>query len=290
MENRYKDIKTASYLGIIGNIFLFVIKIIIGFISNSQAMLADAINSGSDILNSILTFIGNKISSKKADDDHNLGHGKIEYFYSLIISIIMIVLGIKVIRNAITSIIEKSNYNFSYWILVVCITTIITKLILYFYTNKVAKKHNSLLVKANALDHRNDCFITLSTLISAILSSYNIKYIDGVVALLIGIWIIYTAITIFINSYDVLVDKTCPEEIKEKVLNIINKHKEIERINHFNATPVGYRYQVSFSIFVDGTLSTFASHEIANNLEKEIDRDVEEIYLTVIHVNPIIKK
>ena len=290
MENRYKDIKAASYLGIIGNIFLFVIKIIIGFISNSQAMLADAINSGSDILNSILTFIGNKISSKKADDDHNLGHGKIEYFYSLIISIIMIVLGIKVIRNAITSIIEKSNYNFSYWILVVCITTIITKLILYFYTNKVAKKHNSLLVKANALDHRNDCFITLSTLISAILSSYNIKYIDGVVALLIGIWIIYTAITIFINSYDVLVDKTCPEEIKEKVLNIINKHKEIERINHFNATPVGYRYQVSFSIFVDGTLSTFASHEIANNLEKEIDRDVEEIYLTVIHVNPIIKK
>ena len=290
MENRYKDIKTASYLGIIGNIFLFVIKIIIGFISNSQALLADAINSGSDILNSILTFIGNKISSKKADDDHNLGHGKIEYFYSLIISIIMIVLGIKVIRNAITSIIEKSNYNSSYWILVVCITTIITKLILYFYTNKVAKKHNSLLVKANALDHRNDCFITLSTLISAILSSYNIKYIDGVVALLIGIWIIYTAITIFINSYDVLVDKTCPEEIKEKVLNIINKHKEIERINHFNATPVGYRYQVSFSIFVDGTLSTFASHEIANNLEKEIDRDVEEIYLTVIHVNPIIKK
>ncbi len=290
MESRYKDIKAASYLGIIGNIFLFVIKIIIGFISNSQAMLADAINSGSDILNSILTFIGNKISSKKADDDHNLGHGKIEYFYSLIISIIMIVLGIKVIRNAITSIIEKSNYNFSYWILVVCITTIITKLILYFYTNKVAKKHNSLLVKANALDHRNDCFITLSTLISAILSSYNIKYIDGVVALLIGIWIIYTAITIFINSYDVLVDKTCPEEIKEKVLNIINKHKEIERINHFNATPVGYRYQVSFSIFVDGTLSTFASHEIANNLEKEIDRDVEEIYLTVIHVNPIIKK
>ena len=290
MENRYKDIKAASYLGIIGNIFLFVIKIIIGFISNSQALLADAINSGSDILNSILTFIGNKISSKKADDDHNLGHGKIEYFYSLIISIIMIMLGIKVIKNAITSIIEKSNYNFSYWILVVCITTIITKLILYFYTNKVAKKHNSLLVKANALDHRNDCFITLSTLISAILSSYNIKYIDGVVALLIGIWIIYTAITIFINSYDVLVDKTCPEEIKEKVLNIINKHKEIERINHFNATPVGYRYQVSFSIFVDGTLSTFASHEIANNLEKEIDRDVEEIYLTVIHVNPIIKK
>lgn len=289
MESRYKDIKIASYLGIIGNVFLFIIKIIIGFISNSQAMLADAINSGSDILNSILTFIGNKISSKKADDDHNLGHGKIEYFYSLIISIIMIMLGIKVIKNAITSIIEKSNYNYSHWILIVCITTIITKIVLFFYTDKVAKKHNSLLVEANALDHRNDCFITLSTLISAILSLYNIKYIDGVVAIIIGLWIIYTAIHIFINSYDVLVDKTCPEEIKEKVIKIINKHKEIEKINHFNATPVGYRYQVSFSIFVDGNLSTFASHDIANKLEKEIDKEVEEIYLTVIHVNPIIK-
>ena len=84
-------------------------------------------------------------------------------------------------------------------------------------------------------------------------------------------------------------DKTCPEEIKEKVIKIINKHKEIEKINHFNATPVGYRYQVSFSIFVDGNLSTFASHDIANKLEKEIDKEVEEIYLTVIHVNPIIK-
>ena len=94
---------------------------------------------------------------------------------------------------------------------------------------------------------------------------------------------------IYINSYDILMDKTCPEEIKDKVLTIINKHKEIAKINHFIATPVGYQYQVSFSIFVDGNLSTFASHEIANNLEKEIDKEVEEIYLTVIHVNPIEK-
>ena len=84
-------------------------------------------------------------------------------------------------------------------------------------------------------------------------------------------------------------DKTCPNEIKEKVLEIIKRHSEIDHITHFNATPVGYRYQVSFSIFVDGNLSTFKSHDIANNLEKEIALEVEEIYLTVIHVNPIKK-
>ena len=82
-------------------------------------------------------------------------------------------------------------------------------------------------------------------------------------------------------------DKSIGEESKKKVLDIIANHPEIKKINHFNSTPVGYKYQISFTIFVDGNLSTFESHDIANKLEKEIDKKVEEIYLTVIHVNPI---
>ena len=86
-------------------------------------------------------------------------------------------------------------------------------------------------------------------------------------------------------------DKSIAEEAKQKVFDIINKHKEIKKVNHFNSTPVGYRYQISFTIYVDGNLSTFKSHEIADKLEKEISNKIEEIYLTVIHVNPIdIKK
>ena len=86
-------------------------------------------------------------------------------------------------------------------------------------------------------------------------------------------------------------DKSLDVETKEKVYKIINKHKEIKKVQHFNSTPVGYQYQISFTIFVDGNLSTFESHKIANKLEKEIDRKLPEIYLTVIHVNPIdIKK
>jgi divalent metal cation (Fe/Co/Zn/Cd) transporter len=82
-------------------------------------------------------------------------------------------------------------------------------------------------------------------------------------------------------------DKSINEEGKQKVLDIINKHPEIRKIQHFNSTPVGYKYQISFTIYVDGNLSTFKSHEIANNLEKEIDEQIDEIYLTIIHVNPI---
>ncbi len=79
MNKRNKDAKFIGLLGILGNVFLFIIKIIIGLITNSKAMIADATNSGSDTFNSILTIIGNKISSKERDEDHNLGHGKAEY-------------------------------------------------------------------------------------------------------------------------------------------------------------------------------------------------------------------
>ena len=82
-------------------------------------------------------------------------------------------------------------------------------------------------------------------------------------------------------------DKSINKEDKDKVLAIIDRHPEIKKIQHFNSTPVGYKYQISFTIYVDGNLTTYQSHEIANNLEKEIDKEIEEIYLTVIHVNPI---
>ena len=82
-------------------------------------------------------------------------------------------------------------------------------------------------------------------------------------------------------------DKSISNENKEKVYEIINSHKEIKKVIHFNSTPVGYRYQISFTIYVDGNLSTFESHDIANKLEKEIVKRLEEIYLVIIHVNPI---
>ena len=284
---RFKAANRASILGMVGNIFLFIIKVIVGFISNSQAMIADAFNSASDILSSIMTYIGNRVASKEADDDHNLGHGKAEYIYSMLISIVMFILGGKILIDSIVSIINPSEYVFTNWLVIVCIVTIIVKLSLYLYTRAIGKKYHNLLVEANSKDHRNDVFITLANLVAAICSLYRIYVIDGIVGLIISLWIIYTAIKIYKDSYDVLMDKTISNETKDKVLSIIQDHNEVLKIQHFNATPVGYRYMVSFTIFVDGNLSTFDSHEIANHLEEEIDEKVPEIYLTIIHVNPM---
>ena len=285
--NRYDEAKKASIVGIIGNLFLFIIKVIVGLFSHSQAMIADAFNSASDVFNSIMTYIGSKISSKAADEDHNLGHGKAEYIYSMLISITMMFLGFTILKDSFVSLFHSNEYLVNVWLYVVCGMTIATKLFLYFFTKKIGKKYHNLLVEANSKDHRNDVLVTSLTLLSVILSSMDIYYVDSIVGMLISLWIIYNGFVIFKESYDVLMDKTMPVELKEKVMNIIGEHKEIYRVNHFNATPVGYLYHISFTIFVDGNLSTFDSHDIANRLEKEIDAKVPEIYLTVIHVNPM---
>ena len=285
--DRFKAANRASILGMIGNIFLFLIKVIVGFISNSQAMIADAFNSASDILSSFMTYIGNRVASKDADEDHNLGHGKAEYIYSMLISIVMFILGSKILIDSILSIINPDKFHFSIWLVIVCIVTIVIKLSLYLYTRNIGKKYNNLLVEANSKDHRNDVVITSCNLVAAICSLYGLTYVDGIVGLGISLWIVYTAIKIYKESYDVLMDKTISSETKDKVLAIIEEHDEVLKIQHFNATPVGYRYMVNFSIFVDGNLSTFESHAIADHLEEEIDEKVPEIYLTVIHVNPM---
>ena len=252
--NRFREVKIASIVGIIGNLFLLIIKSIIGIISNSQAMIADAFNSAGDIFSSFMTFIGNKIASTPSDDDHNLGHGKAEYIYSLLISIVMILMTITIFKNSFSSILNGSKYTFSIWLIIVCLTTMIVKASLYLYTNSISKKCNNLLIKANSKDHRNDFFITTLNLISVIFAENNFYLLDGIVGIGIAIWILITAINIFKESYDVLMDKSISSD---------------------------------FTIYVDGNLSTFKSHDIANKLEKEIVKELDEIYLTVIHVNPM---
>ncbi len=285
MKEKY--IEKASILGIIGNIFLSIIKGIIGFTANSQSMIADALNSIGDVFSSLMSYIGNKIARTPRDEDHDLGHGKAEYIYSLIISEVIILVGLNTIYKSIISIYKKEVFTPNVFLIIVCIITIITKLGLYLYTNKLYKKYNNILLEASSKDHISDIFITVSNLIAIILSFMNVLYIDDIIGILICIWLIKNGVELFIKSYNVLMDKTMDLNTKDKVLNIVKKYKDIKKIQHFNTTPVGYQYQISLTIFVDGNMKTIKSHEIADKLEKEIIENIEEVYLAVIHVNPI---
>lgn len=284
---KFQMVQRASILGVLGNFILAILKGIVGVLTKSEAMIADAFNSISDVFSSVMTFIGNKIASKPKDEDHNLGHGKAEYIYSLLISIAMMFFSFQVFKDSILSFMGNSHFSFSIWLIVVCFITIIVKFCLYLYTKSLYQKYPNLLLEANSKDHRNDILVTTMNLISCLLGAFQIYFVDSVVGILISIWIFFTAVKIFKESYDILMDKSINEETKQKVLEIIKGHSEVKDVIHFNSTPVGYQYQISFTIFVDGNLSTFESHEIANHLEKEIGKKIPEIYLTVIHVNPI---
>ena len=133
--DRFEAAKRTGMYGIIGNVFLLIIKAMVGFASHSQSMIADSFNSAGDIFASLMTFIGNKIASEPGDNTHNFGHGKAEYIFSLFISISMMVVALKLLYDAILSLIIQSKLTFSWLLVIVCIITIIIKFFLFLYTN-----------------------------------------------------------------------------------------------------------------------------------------------------------
>ena len=288
MENqdeKFVVTKRAGILGMAGNVFLLIIKASIGFLCRSQAMIADSFNSAGDIFASLMTFIGNRIASVPNDEDHNLGHGKAEYIFSMFISIAMILVAAKLFFDSISSLVSGEHLSFSWFLILVCMITIVTKLSLYLYTRSVNKKHPSILLEANMKDHRNDCVITTFTLTSVILSIFGIYWFDGVVGIGISLWICYTGITIFIESYNVLMDISIDNKTKDLIIEIAHTYKEIQDIKDIVSTPVGDKYLVFITIGLDGNMTTFESHHLADELEKSVTK-LDNVYKTVVHVEP----
>lgn len=285
MEERYKVTQKVGKYGMIGNIFLLAFKAMVAFTSKSQAMIADCINSAGDIFASLMTAIGNKIASEPDDDDHNFGHGKAEYIFSLFIAISMVVVSVKTIIDAIFALFNGNDIVFSWWLIVVCIITIITKLCLYIYTKTMYKKYNNILLEASMQDHRNDCVITTFTLISILLSLKGIDWFDSVVGIGISAWICKTGIEIFMESYNILMDKSIDENTKDIILDLIHAYKEIKSVNDISSAPVGYQYVIFLTIAVDGDMTTIESHKLADSLEKNIS-ELDKVHKAIVHVEP----
>jgi len=285
MEERFKITKKAGIYGIIGNIFLLTLKATVGFASKSQSMIADSINSAGDIFASLMTFIGNKIASVPGDETHNFGHGKAEYIFSLFIAISMIFVSIKTILDAVLTLFTGNEIIFSWWLVIVCIITIITKAILFFYTKAVYKKYNNILLEASMADHRNDCIITTFTLISVLLSLKGITWFDSIVGIGISAWIFKTGVEIFVESYNVLMDVSIDEKTKDIILDLVHAYKEIKGVNELSSAPVGYQYIIFLTIAVEGNMTTFDSHKLADDLEKTIVK-LDKVYKAIVHVEP----
>ncbi len=282
--NRYNDTKKISILGIIANFFLFIIKIIVAISSRSQGLLADAINSGTDIFTSVMTYIGNRMANKPRDKEHPYGHGKVEYVFTLVISVCMIFLSFRILQNAVYALVVKDKLIYSSYLVLVCVITIIIKLLLYIYTIKIGKKYENLLITAASEDHRNDILISIATLIGVICSKYNLYYVDSIVGIIISIWITYVAIRLFLSAYYVLIDTDISDELKEKIINVIKKNNNC-KIDSIKSRPIGTKYILLIEISVEENFTLEEGHSIAENIKKQVCK-TDKIADAIVHVNP----
>ena len=200
----------------------------------------------------------------------------------------MIAVSLKTIFDALITLFEGNTITFSWWLIIVCIITILTKFSLFLYTRIMYKKYNNILLEASMQDHRNDCIITTFTLISILLSLKGIYWFDSVVGIGISAWICRTGIKIFMESYNILMDISIDENTKDIILDLVHAYKEIKGVNGFSSTPVGYQYIVVLIITVDGNMTTFESHKLADNLEKNIV-ELDKVYKAIVHVEPYLE-
>lgn len=282
---RFRLTKRIAILGITANIILLVPKLIVGFLTRSQAMIADGFNSAGDVFASAMTYAGNKIASRPEDQDHPYGHGKAEYIFSMIISFSLILVAYRIFRSSLDSLIHRETFTFSWWLLVVAASTIVVKSVLFLYTRSVGKKQDNLLLIANSEDHRNDIFVTSSPLLSIILGTQGIYWVDGVVGLGISLWIAYTGIRIFLSAYHVLMDTNIDRIFKEDLTRVVESVKGVDHIDDITAKPVGVNYIVIVKVSVEGNMTVNESHSIAACIRERI-RKFKKVNDVVVHINP----
>lgn len=283
--DRYSATKRVAVLGIGANILLLVLKLVIGIMSKSQAMIADGFNSAGDVFASVMTYLGNRISSLPQDKDHPYGHGKAEYIFSMIISFSLLLVTFQIFKNSLESIINRESFVFSWWLVGVASITIILKAALWRYTLNAGKKWDNLLILANSEDHRNDILVTSSTLLGIILGTRGIYWVDGAVGIGISLWIGYTGIRIFISAYNVLMDTNIDQKYVDSLIRDIESIDGVDHVDSINAKPIGVSFIIIVKVSVSGTLTVEQGHAIAAQIKSKVkgNKNVGDV---VVHVNP----
>ena len=286
-ENRSLIIKKASWIGIIGNGFLAIIKITAGLITNSLALLGDGIDSASDILTSGISLFASHLMNKPPDRDHPYGHGRIETIATKIISFIIFFAGIQLAGSSIRRLFSGETTKVTYLAIIITGISIAGKLFLSIYKFAAGKKIKSLLLIADAKNMRNDIVISVGVLIGLLLGKLTgLFWIDSVTALLVSIWIIFVAFTLFrenevelMEGHDNLMDYKILFEAVETVEGASNPHKV--RIRR-----VGNQLIIDLDIEVDGELTVYQGHNIAANVEKVLKEVMPSVYDVQVHVEP----
>lgn len=273
---------------IIGNFILAFIKILIGFIARSTAMLADGMHSLSDVVTTIGVIIGLKLSHKEADKSHPYGHEKIESITSLFLATVLFLVAISIGYSGIIKIINHSYVTPGFSAIIAAIISIIVKELMYWYTIKYANQINSPSLKADAWHHRSDALSSAGALIGIAGARMGYPFLDPLVAIIIALVIIKVAFDISKQSIAQLIDEAASEEDVQVIIDKINSIDGIYEIKNLKTRKHSNRLYVDVDISVDATLTVEEGHKIASYVHNLIEED-SRIKHCMVHVNPYYK-
>lgn len=278
--------KTCITIAIIlTNLLLFIVKLYVGLLSNSLAVLSDAFNSLTDIVSSIGIYIAVKISSQQADEGHPFGHHRAEPIAGLIIAIFAGILGFEIIRSAIESFITEREQTLSLEVIYVLVFTIAVKTIMALYLLKKGRAINSPALTATGIDARNDVLVSLTALVGVSCSMFALPVVDGITAIIIGLFILYSGYHIGIENIDYLMGKAPSESFIKEIKSKVRMIEGVQGLNDVRAHYVGTYIHIEIHIEVNKHLTTEESHQIGKKVQYAIE-GLSQVDKAFIHVDP----
>lgn len=278
--------KVAGMVGIGCNLLLFAAKLIVGILSGSVSITADAVNNLSDASGSVVTLVGFRMASRPADKEHPYGHARIEYFSGLIVAVIILVIGVELLKSSVGKIIHPEAIVFSWALTAVLTASILVKLGLMWFYARVGRKIGSGTLKASAADSRNDVITTTAVLVSCIVGETTGLCIDGYMGLLVALFILWSGVMIARDTLNPLLGAAPDETLVEEIQGELLENAAVLDIHDLLIHDYGPGRQfASVHVEVDCRMDVLEAHEILDELERRC-MDKHNVLLT-IHYDPV---
>ncbi|GGI10564.1 cation diffusion facilitator family transporter [Gottfriedia solisilvae] len=290
-EERYKEAKKGAYIGIYGNLLLAIVKMIIGYIGNSKALMADAVHSASDVVGSLAVLFGLRAAKMPPDEDHPYGHGKAESIAAIIVAVLLFIVGIEIGKSSIESFFKPVESP-EVIALLAAFISIFLKEWMFRYKFALGKKLNSDAIIANAYEHRSDVYSSAAAMIGIGVAIIGEKidmpvllYADPAAGFIVSIMILKMAWDIGAESIHTTMDHVLHEEDVQQYKDIVRTIEGVKEINTLYAREHGYYVIIDIKVSVDPYITVEEGHRIGKNVKAKLmeQKDVENVF---VHINP----
>ncbi len=287
MEKRYDESNKVTILSILLNIGLTIMKILAGVFGNSTAIIADGLHSASDIITSIGILIGNKISKKPRDEEHQYGHEKAESLVAFVLAAVLIIVAVEIGYKGVAALFNLNEIQVPTLLpLIVALISIGVKEYQYQITIRVAKKINSSSLKADAWHHRSDALSSIAAFIGIGGAMLGFKILDPIASIIVAIVVVKVGIDILKSACDELMDSSISKQDIGEIKSMIDNNQKIYGIKDFKSRKYGSVAYIDMSIFIDKAKTLEEAHDIADDLEHNIISTLSYIKEINIHTEP----